>query len=128
MLSAPLVWLLVVFALAAPLALRSQVSPGSPESRTGTVVQMQAAPAESMQTPDDDTGGSPGVLALPPKIHLVVNRTGTGTAPPAPVLAVLPAPVDRTGAGLRIATDRAGTAPAAAPPPNSRWGRAPPRA
>ena len=120
--SAPLAWLLVVFALAAPLALNSRAGHAGP---TATVTQLQA---ESADAPDDDTEGSPGVLALPPKIHLVVNRTGTGTAPSAPVLAVLAAPVDRTDAGIRTATDRAGTAPADAPPANSRWGRAPPRA
>jgi hypothetical protein len=119
---APLVWLLVVFALAGPLVLNSRTGPAAP---TVTVAQ---EPAGSMDAPDDNTGGSPGVLGLPPKIHLVVNRTGTGTAPTAPVLAALAAPVDRTDAGIRIATDRAGPAPADAPPANSRWGRAPPRA
>ena len=128
MLSAPLVWLLVVFALAGPLAVRSPGSPGVQQNHAVANPHMQAAPAESMESPDDDTEGSPGVLGLPSKIHLVVNRTGTGTAPPAPVLAVLSAPVDRTDAGIRIATDRAGTTPADAPPANSHWGRAPPRA
>jgi hypothetical protein len=128
-LSAPLVWLLVVFTLAAPLATRSQArsqqSPGIQQNHTVTNPHLQAAAPE---TSDDDTGGRSGVLGLPSKIHLVVNRTGTGTVPPAPVLAVLAAPVDRTDAGIRIATDRAGTTPADAPPANSHWGRAPPRA
>ncbi|GAA0954045.1 hypothetical protein GCM10009558_071280 [Virgisporangium aurantiacum] len=134
MLSAPLVWLLVVFALAGfagsagsagPLALRSQESPGIQPNHAVTNPHLQAAAPE---TSDDDTEGSPGVLGLPSRIHLVVNRTGTGTAPTAPVLAVLSAPVDRTDAGIRIVTDRAGTTPADAPPANSRWERAPPRA
>jgi hypothetical protein len=139
-LSAPLVWLLVVFALAGfagsaspagfagsagPLAPGSQESPGVQQNHVITNPHLQAAAPESS---DDDTDGSPGVLGLPSKIHLVVNRTGTGTAPPAPVLAVLSTPVDRTDAGIRIAIDRAGTTPADAPPANSRWGRAPPRA
>jgi hypothetical protein len=81
-----------------------------------------------MEKPDDDTHGRPGVLGLPPKLHLIVNRTGTGTAPPAPVLVVLPAPVDRTDTGIRIAAAQAGTPPADALPRNSLWGRAPPRA
>jgi hypothetical protein len=117
-LSVPLVWLLVVFTLAAPLVTGSQE-----RQQNHTVASPHAT-----ESSDQDTGGKPGVLGLPSKIHLVVNRTGTGTAPSAPVLAVLAAPVDRTDAGIRIATDRAGTSPADAPPANSRWGRAPPRA
>jgi hypothetical protein len=82
----------------------------------------------AIDTPDGDTDGSPGVNGLPPKIHLVVNRGAAGAAPLAPVLAVLAAPADRTGAGIRLAAERAGTSPAGAPPENSHWGRAPPRA
>lgn len=125
-LSAPLVWLLVVFALASPLALNNHTGP--PARAVVSAVHVQAASGQSMEPPDSDTEGSPGVLGLPPKVHLVVNRTGAGSAPTAPVLAVPSGPVDRTDAGIRIATDRAGTTPAAAPPGNSRWGRAPPRA
>jgi hypothetical protein len=131
-LSAPLVWLLAMFALAGPLALNSQAGHTGPPARSGaaavTSTHVQVGTGSSIESPDSDSGGSPGVLALPPEVHLVVNRTGTGTAPPAPVLAVLAAPVDRTDAGIRIATDRAGTTPADAPPANSRWERAPPRA
>jgi len=126
LLSVPLAWLLAVFALAGPLALSSHAGPSaSPTSVGGRV---QAAPATGMEDPAEDSHGSPGVLGLPPKVHLIVNRAGTGTAPPAPVLVVLPAPVDRTDLGIRIAAEQAGTPPAGALPPNSRWGRAPPRA
>ena len=125
-LSAPLAWVIVLFALTAPVAL-SNHSPSAAIGGGGA--QLQAAPATGMERPaDDDTEGSPGVLGLPPKVHLIVNRTGTGTAPLVPVLAVLPAPVDRTDAGIRIATGRAGASPADTPPGSSRWGRAPPRA
>ncbi|GIJ69598.1 hypothetical protein [Virgisporangium ochraceum] len=125
MLSVPLAWVVVLFALAAPVALNNHPAPAV----AAGAQQRAVAPATGMERPaDDDAEGSPGVLGLPPKVHLIVNRTGTGTAPLAPVLAVLPAPVDRTDAGIRIATGRAGTSPADAPPGSSRWGRAPPRA
>ena len=129
-LSAPLAWGVVLFALAPRVALSNHAGPSSVVAvGGGSAVQMQAAPATGMEKPaDDDPDGSQGVLGLPPKVHLIVNRTGTGTAPQAPVLVVLPAPVDRTDAGIRVASDRAGTSPAAAAPANSRWGRAPPRA
>ena len=130
LLSVPLAWLLVVFALAGPFALHSHAqAPAAAGRPTAQAAHSaQAAPATGMEKPDDDTDSRPGVLGLPPKLHLIVNRTGTGTAPLAPVLAVLPAPVDRTDAGIRIATGRAGTSPADTPPGSSRWGRAPPRA
>lgn len=126
MLVAPLAWVVVLFALAAPVALSNH--PAATPAGAGARVQA-AAPATGMERPaDDDTEGSPGVLGLPPKVHLIVNRTGTGTAPLAPVPAVLAAPVDRTDAGIRIATGRAAASPADAAPGSSRWGRAPPRA
>jgi hypothetical protein len=124
-LSAPLAWAIVMFALATPLALSNHAGP--PRTHAVMSAHLQAAPASGMEAPDDGSDGSPGVLGLPPKVHLIVNRTGTGLAPLAPVLAVLPVPVDRTDAGIRVAADRAGTSPADAPPRNPRWERAPPR-
>ncbi len=126
-LSVPLAWLLVIFALAGPLALSSHAGPPG-SAPAGSTARLQAAPASGMEKPDDDTDGKPGVLGLPPKLHLIVNRAGTGTAPPPPVLVVLPAPVDRTDAGIRIAAAQTGTPPADALLRNSLWGRAPPRA
>jgi hypothetical protein len=126
---APLAWVVMLFALAAPVALSN--SPGPAPALVGGTgsAALRAEPATGMERPaDDDTDGSPGVLGLPPKIHLIVNRTGTGTTPLTPVLALLPASVDRTDAGIRIVTRRAGASPAEAPPGSSRWGRAPPRA
>lgn len=123
LLAVPLAWLLVVFALAGPYAL-------SPHAETPAAAgrgHAQSAPATGMQKPDDDTHGKPGVLGLPPKIHLTVNRAGTGAAPMAPVLVALPIPVDHTDAGIRIAATRAGIPPADTLPKNSLWGRAPPR-
>jgi hypothetical protein len=126
---APLAWIVVLFALAGPLALSSHAAPPTSAAAGGAASHAQAAPATGMEDPDGgDTDRSPGVLGLPPKVHLIVNRTGTGTAPPAPVLTVLPAPVDRTDAGIRIASEQAGAPPADALPRNSLWGRAPPRA
>jgi hypothetical protein len=128
---APLAWVVVLFALAAPAALSDHPSPAA-VGGGGARLQAEmraAAPATGMERPaDDDAEGQPGVLGLPPKVHLIVHRGGTGTAPLSPVLAVLPAPVDRTDAGIRIAAGRVGTSPADAPPGGSRWGRAPPRA
>jgi hypothetical protein len=138
-LSAPLAWVIawviVLFALAAPLAVGTHAGP-SPIRAVDTGAHLEAAPVTGVEAApvtgteapaDDNSGGSPGVLGLPAKVHLIVNRSGTGLAPLAPVLAVLPVPVDRTDAGIRVAAEQAGTSPADAPPRNSRWERAPPR-
>ena len=126
---APVAWVIVMFALAGPLALSSHAATPTHPAAAGAASHVQAAPATGMDDPDNGhTDGSPGVLGLPPKVHLIVNRTGTGTAPLPPVLAVLAAPVDRTDAGIRLASGRAAAPPADALPRNSLWGRAPPRA
>lgn len=127
LLSAPLAWLLVMLSLAGPLALTGHAGPPT-SAPAGGSARPHAAPASGMEDHHDGTQGSPGVLGLPPKVHLIVNRTGTGAAPLAPVLAVLSAPVDRTDAGIRVLAERAGTPPADALPRNFLWGRAPPRA
>lgn len=126
--SAPLAWLLLVVALLGPLAVSANTNRPTRVGSTTVVAPAMAAAGTAVDSPDGDTDGSPGVNGLPPKIHLIVNRGAAGAAPLVPVLAVLAAPADRTDAGIRLATDRAGTSPAAAPPGNSHWGRAPPRA
>jgi hypothetical protein len=127
-LAVPLVWALLVFALLAPAG-RPADRPAAPAADQAAATTSADRPAPENGGTTGDTDGSPGILGLPPKVHVLVNRTVNGPgAPSTPVAAAAAPAAAYPGAGARPDGARTELAPAGEPPGRSFRGRAPPHA
>jgi hypothetical protein len=86
-----------------------------------------AGPARSAAGTAQNSGDSPAVLGLPPKIHVLSSRGVDGPgAPSTPVVASTGSTRVEYPGAAGVATTPGPAAPDE-PPGNSWWGRAPPR-